>query len=242
MKIRSGARIQVIDVQHMALTLGKDVCLGLLGLHSFTGCDSVSAFAGKGKLAALKLLKTDKEVQQTFADLGKQWDLSDDLFEKLEVFTCKLYAPKQEVKKINDLRYLLLCSRNGDIESHQLPPCQDALKQHARRANYQAAIWKRSISGDYHVPSPVQHGWEIRKEGGLDILDVNWMTIPPAPDAILELLACKCPKECKLLDCICMQNRLKCTDMCKAKACCNQPQDDDDEELRHYTDDEGDDD
>jgi len=44
--------MQYTDVQKVANMLGKDKCQALLGLHSFTGCDTVSAFAGKGKIAA----------------------------------------------------------------------------------------------------------------------------------------------------------------------------------------------
>ena len=44
----------------LARSLGEDVCQALVGLHVFTGCDTVSAFAGRGKLGAQKLLKDSK--------------------------------------------------------------------------------------------------------------------------------------------------------------------------------------
>ena len=34
-----------IDISKVGSALGEDVCKVLLGLHAFTGCDSVSAFA-----------------------------------------------------------------------------------------------------------------------------------------------------------------------------------------------------
>ena len=43
-----------IDIGTLALSIGQDVCQALPGLHSFTGCDTVSAFAGRGRLTALK--------------------------------------------------------------------------------------------------------------------------------------------------------------------------------------------
>ncbi|KAL8624130.1 hypothetical protein ACOMHN_036133 [Nucella lapillus] len=103
---RSGTstRTELIDIGKVASSLGPSVCTALLGLHAYTGCDSVSSFAGKGKVAALKMLKSNENVQQTFSDLGKDWELSGELFEKLEQFTCKLYAPKQPTTGVNELR------------------------------------------------------------------------------------------------------------------------------------------
>ncbi len=114
-------------------------------MHAYTGCDAVSAFAGKGKVKALKLLTSNKEHQNTFLKLGQEWDLSADLMDKLEAFTCLLYAPKASTTKVNDLRYNLFCAKKGEIESHQLPPCKDCLANHIFRANYQAGIWRRCL-------------------------------------------------------------------------------------------------
>ncbi|KAL8595212.1 hypothetical protein ACOMHN_043365 [Nucella lapillus] len=89
-KSGSGTRTQLIDVSHLASTLGPAVCNALIGMHTYTGCDSVNSFVGKGKLTALKILKSDQAVQKAFADLVKDWKISPELFEKLEEFTCKL--------------------------------------------------------------------------------------------------------------------------------------------------------
>ena len=50
----------------------------------------------------------------------------------------------------------------------------------------------------------------------------------PAPLAVLELLACMCKKECDA-ECPCIQNKLKCTEMCKLRNCTNIVSDDNDE-------------
>ena len=48
------------------------------------------------------------------------------------------------------------------------------------------------------------------------LLGIDWMDGMPAPQAVMELLACKCPRGCtKQPDCQCMANGLFCTDMCK---------------------------
>ena len=105
-------------------------------MHAFTGCDTVSAFAGRGKAQALKLLKKNTRSQEALTELGQEWDLPPELMDKLEEFTCLLYSTNTVITKVNDLRYQLFCSRRGEIESHQLPPCRDCLVKYAKRANY----------------------------------------------------------------------------------------------------------
>ena len=42
-------------------------------------------------------------------------------------------------------------------------------------------------------------------------LPIDWMDGKPNPEAVLELLACRCPRSCRLSDCVCMVNVLTCT-------------------------------
>ncbi|CAM4534943.1 unnamed protein product [Leuciscus chuanchicus] len=164
LKCGTRTRTRLVAIRKVAATVGMDTCRALIGLHAYTGCDTVSAFAGKGKTRALTLLMNNKETQDTFLKLGQEWDLSPELSNKLEAFTCVLYAPKASTTMINKLRYHLFCAKKGEIESHQLPPCKDSLRQHTLRANYQAGIWKRCLEKDPQVPSPVGRGWKMETE------------------------------------------------------------------------------
>jgi len=94
--------------------------------------------------------------------------------------------------------------------------------KHAQRAN-QAALWRRCLEKDPKAPSPVGHGWKIESVGGVDQLVVQWMDGQLAPEALLDLLACNCPKHCvSTTKCVCVANGLKCTDMCRQPDCENQ--------------------
>lgn len=223
-------RTRIVDVTKVAASVGLDVCGALIGLHAYTGCDTTSAFAGKGKVNALKLLTSSRQIQDTFLELGKEWDLSPDLMDKLESFTCLLYAPKTPSTNVNELRYHLFCAKAGEIESHQLPPCRDCLVKHAERANYQAGIWRRCLQQDPNIPSPVGKGWKLETDSGDEQLVIDWMDGTPAPQAILDLLTCRCPRKCVLPSCQCMKNGLKCTDMCRLPNCENQSPISDDED------------
>ena len=90
-------------------------------------------------------MTSNRETNNTFLELGQQWDLSPELMEKLEAFTCLFYATKASHTKVNDLRHHLFWAKKGKIESHQLPACRDWLVKHAQRANYKAGVWRRCL-------------------------------------------------------------------------------------------------
>ena len=79
--------------------------------------------------------------------------------------------------------------------------------KHAKRANYQVAIWKRCLELDPKVPTPFARGWKIEHEDGVAKLVVDWMDVKAAPEAIL-LLACNCTKKCVAPKCVCVTNGL----------------------------------
>ncbi|KAG0717345.1 hypothetical protein GWK47_054660 [Chionoecetes opilio] len=89
----------------------------------------------------------------------------------------------------------------GGVKS--TPPCEDCLFMHALRANYQAAIWRRSLQSQPFVRTPKDCGWMTDEDGKLA---VNWMRGSPAPDAVMQLLSCKCVRSCELPKCTCLSN------------------------------------
>ena len=130
----------------------------------------------------------------------------------------------------------LFCAKQGKVDSNQLPPCADCLRMHSLRANYQAAIWRRSLQSCPQVPSPVGHGW-VEEDGNLSI---KWMCGEPAPAVLLEFLSCSCARSCKLPTCTCLANGLKCTDMCRLRDCNNRAEEEEilDDECSNDVDDD----
>lgn len=217
LKCGQQARTRFIDISQVVERHGTEVCRSLPGFHAFTGCDSVSAFSGKGKVTPLKLVKRHAEFIDLFQALGTEWKLSDELFARLQKFTCHMYSRNPVTSDINDIRYGLFCAKRGDVDSSQLPPCANTLRKHCQRANYQAGIWRRSLQGCPQIPSPFDHGWKLED----DQLQIDWMTSEPAPKAVLELLSCQCRKKCELPQCTCLKNGLNCTDLCRLQECEN---------------------
>ena len=110
----SNNRTRFIDIGKLVQAIGNDICSALVGLHAFTGCDTVSAFAGRGKLGALNVLRKDRIYQETFCELGQTWDVSPGLFENIQQLVCRMYAASSITTDVNELRYQLFCTRRGE--------------------------------------------------------------------------------------------------------------------------------
>ena len=96
-------------------------------------------------------------------------------------------------RSVNDLRYKMYRASGGVIPGEKLPPCVDSLRQHAKRSNYQCAVWSTALESNPIIPSPHGHGWSINE----DDIDIVWNECYPAPDEILYLLSCGCTRNAK---------------------------------------------
>ena len=211
----SGVNTRTVDVQQVHNHLGADVCDALIGLHCFSGCDTVSSLYGIGKTKAVKTLLSNRDHCTTFKQLGTSFTITEELYDSVEAFTCELYDRKG-LKEVNTARWQMF--KTGKCVERSLPPNKDSLKLHIQRANYQAAIYRRSLETQPDIPPPMQHGWSIEGES----FAIKWMTLPPAPKSLLELVHCQCKAtHCVQGRCTCRQNQLPCTDMCRCVECSN---------------------
>lgn len=118
------------------------------------------------------------------------------------------------VHDINEARYRGFC----ETKLQQcLPPTKNALAQHIKRCNYQAAIYKYALLPFIDAPSPMSHGWQL-KDGKIG---VTWMTQEPCPEVTLMSVYCSCKTGCTSGRCSCNTSKLQCTDLCKCSNCNN---------------------
>lgn len=206
-------RLRLISVPRLCERLGNNMCQVLPSLHALTGCDSISAFAGKGKKKALELAREDDVARSNMQVLGESVPLSEANMAKLEEVVCSLYNDRQ-CNDVNELRYKMFC-KGRNVQSQQLPPTSAALKQHLKRANYQAHVWRRALYPETAV-SPESQGWELR-DGHLEI---TWTDLLPAPEAVMELVCCACKGSCQTRRCSCVKNGLPCTEACTCSDQC----------------------
>ena len=92
-----GSKSRIIQRKWIVENLTKDLATGvrvqdlLKSLNWTSGCDTVSAFTGKGKTKALKLLMKRRTYVDAFMDLGLIWNISDKTVNAIERFVCELY-------------------------------------------------------------------------------------------------------------------------------------------------------
>ena len=111
-KSRTKTRTEYVGVKKADEVLGQNNCTGLLGLHAFTECDTVSCFSGKGKVSALRLLTSDRH-KDTLKCQSSNWEVSPQFLKSLESLTCSLYTycAKNEIENINELRFNIFSTR-----------------------------------------------------------------------------------------------------------------------------------
>lgn len=209
----TGDRKRLVDVNAIHSQLTPEFVKSLPALHAISGCDTTSAFVGKGKATIYNLVKGDIQLQRALSVIGDEYKLTD-LPSEIEILVCRLYSSKKQ--KVDDARVEKFAGKSTE---RQLPPTSDALFYHTQRANYQTAIWKRSHLQDMESPQPAGHGWNLI-DGKLT---VKWMDKPPAPPSILQSIACGCKKtHCtETSNCSCRKAGLQCTDLCQCEVCVN---------------------
>lgn len=201
-------KVRIIDMQKITAALESKLSAALIGLHVFTGCDTTSAFYGKGKRKALDIASKSPEFLDAFCALGSSFTLCQSTVAVLEEFVCKLYG--QISKDINETRYKLFCISSPSEQN--LPPTKDVLREHCKRCNYQAAIHRKCFEQYISAPSPTDQGWKM--EDGKLVL--NWSTMGQVPAELLKFIHCGCRTgNCDKGRCSCLDDKLPCTDYCK---------------------------
>ena len=119
---------------------------------------TVSAFQAREKVLVFLIMAQDQGFQEVFQGLAREWQLSNKLYRDLQWFTRPMYRKNAGTNKVNELRYRLVCWKKVDVDFNQLPSCDDSLRKHGLRANYQATIWKRSVQRCPEIPSPLGCG------------------------------------------------------------------------------------
>ncbi|KAJ8344889.1 hypothetical protein SKAU_G00290820 [Synaphobranchus kaupii] len=118
-----GSKILYVTCKETCYKLTADTCMEVSELHSTqeeadtrmllqalhaakSGSKAVVITAEDTDVmvGALKLLKKDIAYQETFSQLGKPWEGSSDLLDKVEEFTCRMYVARTSASKVNDLR------------------------------------------------------------------------------------------------------------------------------------------
>ena len=126
----SGSNNIIIYITEFGIKVGQEKCQAILGLHIFTGCDSIT-FKGKGKTKPLGLMLESEAFYSACIALGCGWEVPDDIHPDVKKFVCTLYGQK-DAAGVNAAWYNLF---RLTCRSEALPPNQDCLKHHLARAS-----------------------------------------------------------------------------------------------------------
>ena len=184
----------ILEIGPIWSALGREKATALHVFHAFTGADNVGRFSGLGKTKWFQqYMRADKEVISALLKLTEEGDVTQDVRDVLSQFVCSLYCPKGiNITKIPDLRWHLFCKYLA--ESTKLPPTVGSLTEHIDRVHVQARVWSQATEMWQHLLDPLTHGYYQDDNG--TILPTT-TKVPPAPQAIVELVRCQCKGQCK---------------------------------------------
>ena len=119
-----------------------------------------------------------------------------------------MYDRSTSAADIDSVRLDLFARKQRSYDA--IPPTQAALKQHTKRAAYQAGcIWGQTTKLTITDESPEDWGWTKCNEQW----KIVWTTLPAVADSGKELTKCGCKSDCSGR-CKCFRFGLVCTDLC----------------------------
>ena len=170
-------------IAHIMTPLARE---GLPFFHAVTGCTTVFAFSGRGTKGAYETWKSFPQVSASFGHLSARLDsISGADFEMIGKFVILLYSRTCLASSINEARQLLFSQ--GTRTLNNIPPTEDALLQHVKRAAHQAGfIWGQSLENIQQIPNFSNWGWQQIDDRWTPI----WITLPEASKFSQELIHC----------------------------------------------------
>ncbi len=133
--------LRYIPTHEIAATLGPSKSKALLFFTAFTGCDTVSFFAGKGNKSAWKTWMAYPQVTYAFCQLTDHQEGEIDVvcMAIIERIVILLYDRTSDLSSVNEAKTEMFENKQRSIVN--CPPTLEALKQHVRRDVLQVYGW-----------------------------------------------------------------------------------------------------
>lgn len=199
----------------------------ILFLHAFTGCDTVSATLGKGKISYLKIFEKNKDLEKHAKMFYTPGLNIEELFEHgvqlllamynapvvfrknpVPVPVDQIHSPTALAENYRYRMYLLAAGKNKKVVLGKILSSVDAFTQHLKRVYLQVQYW---LYGEETSPlNPNDWGWQCK---GATYIPIK-MTQDAAPPQILKMIFCACAKGCGP-HCGCRKQGLSCSIACK---------------------------
>ena len=190
-----------------------------LWCHALSGCDSNSTPCQCGKITAWNTWDLVPELTETFHIILHDPTLltKDSVhMQRLERYFVIQFSKSSGCSRVNEARVTIFKTSTRLLG--RLPPTQDALLQHIKRALLQAGyIWKQALKPNPILPPFTDWGWKRNTAG---LLVPLWSLLADASQACSLLIHCNCKVSCTG-NCKCTEAGLTCTSLCRCDGSCS---------------------
>ena len=134
----TGSHLHYLAAHDISNNLGSGMSKALPVFHAFTGCDTVSCFAGTGKRTTFTVWKSYQAITDAFLQLATTptSPIGEACMEHLGHFVTLMYDRTSNKMNVNEARKQLFAQKGQAYDA--IPPTRVALLQHTNRAAYQA--------------------------------------------------------------------------------------------------------
>ena len=186
----------------------------LLSIHAISGCDTVAATYGIGKITALNFASKGYHLHllgDKSADISKVVEQATSFMAACYGITsCSLMT---ECRQCGHRKLANLCLLQNCAIYHQ--PWRH-LRRIFLRAHLQVAQRRAALTGESPAMDPIAFGWEADQQNKSLIPRNMSSGTPYAPEHVLKLVRCGCQSErsCRGGYCGCMGRQLPCATFC----------------------------
>ena len=214
-ELGTAEKLRLFPIHDIHSSSGVSRSKGLLFFHSFTGCDSTTAFVGFGKVSCWKMWDhftaqfTEVFIKLSLCDSID--DVTNDDIDQLEYFVSTLFMRTLTFSplKINCTRKKLFLSKGVSLD--KLPPSKDVLFYKMLRSIFQCIIWRNSLSKQSISPSVQNWGWTFN-DGKISFL---WSELPDVVKGWWDtFVKCNCKVSNCTRNCSCKKMNEPCTSLC----------------------------
>ena len=207
-------RFRYIPIHVIVEQLGTSKAAALPTFHALTGCDTTSAFFGKGKKSAWAVWQSFPDLTVALQALAQSSPCLQTLTTHtpvLEKFVTRLYGVSDnEITTVDAARRHLFLHRGKDFL--QMPPGSDALHQHLLRVAYQSGhVWGNMMNKASEPVAIEDWGW--KQDTPTSPPYPVFITISTISKKLPELVSCNCKTACKP-PCSCCMHGQPCLQQC----------------------------
>ena len=157
-----GKKLYLMAHKHHKPQYGRVKVFGITLFHSFTGCDTISAFFRRGKRLAWEAWNCFPEVSKAYVSIElnpfRRLEILSPNFSLLQIFIVILYSKSSNIELIDEARMELFLFFRDNKSMEKIPPTADALLQYKKRGVYEASIWACSQHAQQQTPTPATRG------------------------------------------------------------------------------------